>query len=864
MPKFGSGFLSTITIFFMFMSSASIRADYTALISPSSVLVTNFQGWGTSLCWWANVVGGYPNRTNYIDLAYNQLKLNIARYNIGGGENPTNHFLAYRAQMQGFEPTNGVWNWNADLNQRWVLQAALAHGVNLVDAFANSPPWWMTVSGSVTGAAGATNNLQVADQSLFATYLATVVSNLVVLDGDHFNYVTPMNEPNGSKWTYGGSQEGCDISQTQQPAVVTTLRAELNTSLPSAGIDAAEDVDPYQSYSDLASYPSATINNIALFTTHTYSVTGSSSFSSEGNNYGKPKWVSEYGDSDSTGLTMAQRIHDDITGMGVRAWVYWQLVDNASGWGFLYNPLVASTSSSYTTNYTINQKFYVMGQFSEFVRPGCQIISVNDTNTLAAYNPTNSSLVLVTVNNSSTGFNITYNLSSFGSKPWQVTATRTSSGQNMVGLPTPVVANQIFTSAIPAKSVTTFVLTTNVAPPVIVNQFPSTETINLYPGETTTFSLSVTGSVPMYYRWTSNNVAIGGATNTSYTPPVNLLSNGTLSFDCIASNMAGMATSTVWSVTVVPAPTTSYPRAVLALYPIAYWRLNEPDQGNGNNGVVAEDSVGGYNGIYTNVALSQPGYSTLTEPAGTSALFGSIASANSDASQIQGLDFSKPAGSNAEYSIVAWVNGAGHTQNSNAGIVAKGYFNDEELDLDEGAPGADLRFVARSAAGTAYTANSTINIYTNSGWHHLVGICDEAKSNLLLYVDGTLAGNATIPPLSGITNSSYVPISIGSRASSATSGNNNQFFGLISDVAVFSYALNPNQVQTLYTSGISLPPAGLIITNISANQMQLNWSYGVLQSATNVSGPYNDISNAVQPYIAPTTNSQQFYRIREN
>ena len=54
-----------------------------------------------------------------------------------------------------------MWNWNADQNQRWVLRQALALGANWVDAYANSPPWWMTVSGSVTGAVGGTNNLNV-------------------------------------------------------------------------------------------------------------------------------------------------------------------------------------------------------------------------------------------------------------------------------------------------------------------------------------------------------------------------------------------------------------------------------------------------------------------------------------------------------------------------------------------------------------------------------------------------------------------------------------------------------------------------------------------------------------------------------
>ena len=79
---------------------------YQAAVDPNLVLVEDFEGWGTSLCWWANVVGGYANRGTYANLAFSQLKLNIVRYNIGGGENPTltNSPTEYRARMAARAP----------------------------------------------------------------------------------------------------------------------------------------------------------------------------------------------------------------------------------------------------------------------------------------------------------------------------------------------------------------------------------------------------------------------------------------------------------------------------------------------------------------------------------------------------------------------------------------------------------------------------------------------------------------------------------------------------------------------------------------------------------------------------------------
>ncbi|HEX3625938.1 MAG TPA: LamG-like jellyroll fold domain-containing protein [Verrucomicrobiae bacterium] len=856
-----------VIVVMLLAAPAALRADYTATINPNSNLVTNFQGWGTSLCWWANVIGSYPNRSSYMDLAFTTLKLNIARYNIGGGQNPASNMVrqAYRSIMPGFEPTNGIWNWNADTNQRWVLQQARARGVNLVDAFANSPPWWMCVSSNVDGNAVVhVNNLQVNCEINFAIYLATVVSNLTILDGDQFNYLTPMNEPNGSKWSYTNAslQEGCNMSPDQQARVIDDVHAALKTIAPSVGIDAAEDVDPQQTYDDLTSYSSTSptaLGNVALITTHSYPFNGAANLKSEVNSQKKPLWLTEDGDSDGSGLTMARFIYNDIDVMGARAFCYWQVVDSAPGWGFLLNSLLATTNSSYTPFYTINEKFYVMGQFSEFIRPGCNIVSVNDTNTLAAWNPTNSTLVLVLVNNNTSGFNVTYNLASFPYQNWLVSATQTAAGKNMVTLPSPSVVNQQFTEAIPASSVTTFVLTTNVVAPQIVSQSPATNFI-LYAGEIPNFSLMVQGSAPFYYQWSSNGVLMASATKSTFTP-LNIPQGGA-AFQCVVSNFVGLATDT-WSVTVVSASVASYPHTVLALNPIGFWPLNEAEQSGGDDGVVAADYAGGYNGIYTNVLLGEMSYDGLTDPLATSALFGYVATANSCVFNISGPDFSLPNGSNAEFTVSAWANSTGNNGLNTPTIAAKGYYYQEEYALDAGAAGC-YRFSVRNAAGTVYNANSTISL-TNSGqWFHLVGVCDEARGEVELYTNGVLAAGAPILTASGITNSSGTPMTIGARSSTPSAGFNQQFPGYIADVAIYNYPLSANQVQTLYLAGISLPSTGLSLTNLNGNAMGLTWIYGVLQTATNVAGPFSDITNVTPPYLAPFTNSQQYFRIREN
>jgi hypothetical protein len=47
-------------------------------------------------------------------------------------------------------------------------------------------------------------------------------------------------------------------------------------------------------------------------------------------------------------------------------------------------------------------------------------------------------------------------------------------------------------------------------------------------------------------------------------------------------------------------------------------------------------------------------------------------------------------------------------------------------------------------------------------------------------------------------------------------------------------------------------------------QVQLQWvGGGTLQSATNVTGPWSDVSGAVSPFLQPTTNSAQFFRVKQ-
>jgi len=72
-----------------------------------------------------------------------------------------------------------MWDWSADANQCWWLDAVRGRvRTPIFEAFSNSPPWFMTVSGRVSGAEkGSDDNLQPGREA--------VVGRQAVVHRDH-------------------------------------------------------------------------------------------------------------------------------------------------------------------------------------------------------------------------------------------------------------------------------------------------------------------------------------------------------------------------------------------------------------------------------------------------------------------------------------------------------------------------------------------------------------------------------------------------------------------------------------------------------------------------------------------------------
>jgi Concanavalin A-like lectin/glucanases superfamily len=344
-----------------------------------------------------------------------------------------------------------------------------------------------------------------------------------------------------------------------------------------------------------------------------------------------------------------------------------------------------------------------------------------------------------------------------------------------------------------------------------------------YQGHSVTWTLTAgaSGAAPIAYQWLSNGVPIAGATSTNFslTSPS---APGQYSYSCWASNMANVVTGAVASVTILAAPAGTYPAAVVADNPVGFWRLNEtPDNLSGNSGTVANDYWSGNCGVYSNTVLAKPsysqalasqfGYSPAAEPSLTAAQFGwypSVGATSNYVAGIPNIDLSAPTNTSGHFSIEAWVNGDAQQDGLSinaAGIVAKGAWAAEQFTLDTGGATPTTyayRFTTRDSGGVNRAAVNVTNV-PDGNWHHLVGVLDQANSNLCLYVDGVKVATTACSPSNGVLSSS-VPVSIGSRMNTS-GGYVQQFFGTINDVAIYNYALSSTQVVAHYLAA-GFPP----------------------------------------------------------
>lgn len=379
-------------------------------IDPGQKLCT-WEGWGTSLCWMGNPFG---EREDLADLLFRTtsvkigsetlpgLGMTIVRYNAGacgpgevGGRSMvlSKAVLPFR-QIEGLwlDPSKGEagWDWTRDKAQRTMMLNARKRGANRFELFSNSPMWWMCANANPSGAEKATdNNLRPDMHEAFATYLATIAAEAPERWGIRFTSVEPFNEPASDYWSAKGRQEGCHFSPATQAAFLPVLRRELDRrGLEKLAIAASDETSYKHALSTWKAFDEKTRSLVDRLNVHGYDQNEASRVAFEEAIGDKPRWQSEHGDGDASGISTVRGLARDINVLRASAWCYWQPLDGG-GWGLLDCDMPSATVKR------VNPKLHMIAQYTRHIRPGMAVLKTDDPSLVVAYDSLGKRLVIV-------------------------------------------------------------------------------------------------------------------------------------------------------------------------------------------------------------------------------------------------------------------------------------------------------------------------------------------------------------------------------------------------------------------------------------------------------------------------------------
>ncbi|MFE1013555.1 RICIN domain-containing protein [Streptomyces sp. NPDC058794] len=487
------------------------RAAASVTVRPDpSYQQERFEGWGTSLVWFANATGDYPPeiREKLARLLFDDegLGLNIARYNVGGGNAPdVKDYLRAGGAVEGWwrapdgttrEDTDwwsaddpADWNEAADATQRWWVER-IKDDIDHWETFSNSPPWFMTVSGYVSGGFDSSaDQLKAESVDDFAAYLAGATRRLEQAEGIEVDTVDPFNEPNTPYWgtrlgadgePVGGRQEGAHMGPELQREVLQALAPALREAKVGADISAMDETNPGTFAKNWSAYSPADRDLVGQMNVHTYGTGQRTTVRDLAKAADKPLWTSEvggdWGDGQDfedmrPGLGLAQHIVDDLRELEPRAWVFWQPVedydnmkpggesDKGGNWGSIQLPFDCTAEDTLETcPIRTNTKFDTARNFTHFIKPGDRLIKTDDTSSAAAVTRDGKGASLVHVNRTTEARAVTIDLSEFREVGRRATVTPVvTSADGKLEKQSPIrVRDRAATFTVPAQSVTSF------------------------------------------------------------------------------------------------------------------------------------------------------------------------------------------------------------------------------------------------------------------------------------------------------------------------------------------------------------------------------------------------------------------------
>lgn len=426
------------------------------------------EGWGVSLSWWANLVGGFSQKSidEIASYAVNDLNLNVFRFNIPGGENPNctegDHFRKDGALLPNYRsPKNDNEGWGtADITRDFrqikvmnkIAELRLPKGDIITEMISYSPPWWMTHGECSSGNVIATDeNLKFEYVDDFADYLASVSKELsIAYPSWNISYIVPFNEPTSGFWRKGGNQEGSAFYPNTQARILFRLGQRIAAlNIPNIKISGSDNSKVPWALSNMQTLNfryTSQYNSLSKITTHSYGGTSQekadlADFAKEMGN--KSIWQTETGPLSwqSNGRSffarhydMASRLVDDVRNLKSTVWCDWQLMSRDDGWGMLHQTNWDETKPYQEPVLNKTRGFYCRKSVTNFIKVGYKIIQSNDPNTIAAISPDGKEAVLVLVNSTEQLKEYTIDLSKFSNvnsyKAFRTSGLNSENGEN--------------------------------------------------------------------------------------------------------------------------------------------------------------------------------------------------------------------------------------------------------------------------------------------------------------------------------------------------------------------------------------------------------------------------------------------------
>lgn len=437
------GVIVSAFLFYICMQTAAGQTAAVHISIDPEVTYQTIDNFGASDAWSAQFVGNWPaeKKNMMADWLFSTdttssgqpkgIGLSLWRYNIGAGSAEQGDSSAIRDEWR---RTN---KWQDQSGQLWFLRAAKERKVKQFLAFLNSPPVNLTINGKGFAQKG-NCNISSDKYDAFATYIADAMEGIGKTTGTHFDFISPVNEP---QWDWSDNkQEGCPYNNDQISALTRSISKTLIARKQSTKIMIGEagqlnylfsaSNKPARGQQITAFFDSSSPDYIGKLPNVIHTISGHSYFTTSPRTVairtreelashiktvnGLTFWQSEYcilGDNAGeingekrdygmeAALYLARVIHDDLTIANAASWQYWLAIspyDYKDG-------LIYIDKNKKDGQFHDSKMLWALGNYSRFVRPGAKRIRADiqgdSTLLVSAYKNTDRTISIVIVNN---------------------------------------------------------------------------------------------------------------------------------------------------------------------------------------------------------------------------------------------------------------------------------------------------------------------------------------------------------------------------------------------------------------------------------------------------------------------------------